>query len=600
LFGWAFSYAQQTGIVANMARTFGPHLRDIPFLKEAPSHVLKSIERECAWFCIAAGEILIEEDSSPSGLYFVLSGSLGAFRKTPDGRSEFLGHIRAGEPVGEMALLAGERHVNAVYAMRDTEVVRISRAGFLRLIHSSPETLERLTRIILIRLRQNKKPLGRNQPKVFALIATSPTIDLRIRSEAIAKALERSGRSVAIVGSEAGEQPMAFFDELEAKNDIVLITAVVGDTLWFRQTMRQADRLWILARGDARPSVPLLPEDTSPARMFRLVDVIVLHHGAERRASRPSEWRAAADATRVFQWSGVEGPDCERLARVISGESVGLVLAGGGARAYAHIGVIRAMREFSMPIDFIGGASMGAVIAACVAKGWSQEEMEDRIRQAFVSSDPLGDYNLPVVGLVKGVRVRERLKHHFGEDDIEDLTLPFYAVSTNLTDGTLRIHQSGLLREALRASISLPGILPPVVLGGKVLVDGAVLNNFPVDVMRELQRGYVIGCDVAQDQALDPHDFIDPPGFFSWVARHGMSSAPPIASLLMRSATVSVDHKRGRDNTDLLILPEMPNIDLRDWKSYDQAIEAGYRAAKAVLLTANDEVSHHIKRKPAL
>jgi len=111
-----------------------------------------------------------------------------------------------------------------------------------------------------------------------------------------------------------------------------------------------------------------------------------------------------------------------------------------------------------------------------------------------------------------------------------------------------------------------------------------VLNNFPADVMREFQRGFVVGCDVARaPEGLDASEFVNPPGFFGWVAKHGFSTAPPIAGLLMRSATVSVNPNAGRELVDVLILPELKDVELRDWKAYDQAVEAGYQAAMTAL-----------------
>jgi len=260
------------------------------------------------------------------------------------------------------------------------------------------------------------------------------------------------------------------------------------------------------------------------------------------------------------------------------------VLSGGGARAYAHIGVVRALREANIPIDQIGGTSMGAIVAGCLAMGWDDDEIEMRIRKSFVESNPLGDYVLPVVSLSRGRRVDDRLQEHFGETLIEDLHTPFFCVSTNLVAGAPRVHKAGSLRRALRASISLPGILPPVVDGDHgLLVDGAVLKNFPVDVMRALHRGAIIGVDVARRGSINPKDFIEPPDFFAWVAQHGLQSPPPIASLLMRAATISVDPWQGRERTDLLVTPEMPDVDLRDWKRFDEAVAAGYEAAVAAL-----------------
>jgi NTE family protein len=317
------------------------------------------------------------------------------------------------------------------------------------------------------------------------------------------------------------------------------------------------------------------------------VDVLLIHPGTERRAARPQEWLDAAGANRLFHWYGDSQADAMRLARVMTGRSVGIVLSGGGARAYSHIGAVRAIREAGIPIDFAGGASMGAVIAACVAMGWSDTEIDWRIRKAFVESNPLGDYTLPVVGMVRGKRVNARLEEHFAETEIGDLKIPFYALSTNLTSGRVHVHRSGHLRTALRATISLPGILPPVVDGENILVDGAVLNNFPVEIMRELHQGFVIGSDVSgQPEGLNREEFVRPLNFWQWVARNGFSSPPPIAGLLMRAATVRNDPAYGRDMTDVMILPELPGIELRDWSAYDAAVEAGYVAARAALETS--------------
>ena len=574
-------------------------LSDIPFLKDVPARALRAAERDAKWFSLPGGWPLFTEGDTADAIYFVRTGSLGAFRQAPDGRSEFIGHIRSGEPVGEMAMMAGEPHNNSVFAMRDSEILKLSRPAFMRLMKAEPDLMERLTRVILIRLRQARRRNNtRAEPKVFALAAASPTIDLALRARAIANCLVQMGLKAVIVGEEAVDRPTTYFDALEAENDIVILTTTIGDSRWFRLAFRQADRIWVLGRSDARPSTPLMPADPSPARQFRLVDVVIIHHGRTRQRCQPERWREAADAARIFNWDDLDPDDTERLARIMAGRSVGVVLSGGGARAYAHIGLVRAMRERNVPMDFIGGSSMGAVVAACVAMGWDDDEIDRRIRAGFVTTNPLGDFRLPVVSLVKGRRVDRRLKEHFGDVVIGDMELPFFAVSTNLTEGAFRVHVSGSLRNALRASIALPGILPPVVENGHVLVDGAVLNNFPVDVMRDLHRGYIIGCDVARTPSgLQPEPFDNPPNFAGWVSRHGFRSAPPIGSLLMRAATVSVNPNQGRELTDLLILPELPEIDLRDWKAYDEAVEEGYRLTMDALDEARGGLARLVKAR---
>lgn len=579
-----------------MRTDFTPDLKTIPLLKDVSQRAMRSAGKEARWFSLPAGQPLFLAGELADSIYFVVSGSLGAFGPS----SEFIGHIRPGEPVGEMALFLGgvdhngdglpddKPHTGSVYALRDSEVVALSRAGWNKLVKSEPELLEGMIRIILRRLGRSGQRDAATVPKVYTLLATSPTIDLRLRARSLRDALMKFGQKVAIIDEIQGhDKPAAFFDDLEQNNNTVILIAAIGDTPWFKLATRQADRIWVLARGDARPSVPLMPEDTSPAQRLKLVDVLLIHPGTERRAAGPQEWLAAAGANRLFHWFGDDEKDAMRLARIMAGRSVGIVLSGGGARAYSHIGAIRAIREIGIPIDFAGGASMGAVIAACIAMGWDDNEIEWRIRKAFVETNPLGDYNLPVVGMVKGKRVNTRLAEHFGDVEIGDLHIPFYALSTNLTSGKVYTHRSGILRQALRATISLPGILPPVVDGDDILVDGAVLNNFPVEIMRDLHQGFVIGSDVSgQPEGLDREEFVRPLNFWQWVARNGFSAPPPIAGLLMRAATVRNDPKLGHDRADVIILPDLPGIDLRDWKAYDAAVEAGYAAAKAALKTS--------------
>jgi NTE family protein len=215
--------------------------------------------------------------------------------------------------------------------------------------------------------------------------------------------------------------------------------------------------------------------------------------------------------------------------------------------------------------------------------GWDDEEIEARVRDAFVSSNPLGDHVMPVVALTRGQRVEERLKRHFGDMLIEDLETPFFCTSSEMTRGVTRVHRRGLLRQALRASISLPGILPPVVAEGELLVDGAVMNNFPTDLMNSLHRGVTIGIDVAREGTISPHLFEDPPGFLSWVWRHGFRSAPPIVSLLMRAATSRQEPRPKDSPADILVMPPVAGVQLRDWKSYDLAVIDGYAATLGAL-----------------
>jgi NTE family protein len=567
------------------------NLSFLPFLNRVEKTALHAVEDEVEWFCLPAGKMLFRENDDADAFYLVRSGALAAFRNGALGRPDLIGYIRAGEPVGEMSLLDETPHSASVYALRDSELVRLPKASFDRLTRKHPSLMRELARMMLARLRGHERHSG-SEPKVFALISTSPAIDLDFRAGELKESLARLGRSAVICDEECADWSGQRLDALENDYDIVLLTARMGDPAWARRAMGRADRMWLFARADARPSTPLLPDDPSPAAKLKLLDVVLLHFGGVTAASRPKEWTEAADAARLFHWrQDHHAADSDRLARTLCGKSVGLVLSGGGSRAYAHVGAIRALREAGMPIDFIGGASMGSIIAAGVGMGWDDDELQARIHEAFVASSPLDDWSLPVVSLAKGKKVDRRLKRYFGEMDIADLDRPFFCLSSNLATGRTFVHRSGLLRQALRASIAIPGLLPPVVMEGQILVDGAVFTNFPARELQAFHRGAVVGVDVTRAQGLDPADFIDPPNFLGWVRKNGLHKPPPIASLLMRAATVGVaDHRDlGREAADFLILPET-DVDMREWENFDEVVEAGYEAAQGMLAGAGESI----------
>lgn len=557
------------------------NLSFLGFFDDVGKATLKAVGHEVEWFCLPAGHMLFAEGEPSDAFYLLRSGALAAFRDGAMGRPNLLGYIRDGEPVGEMSMLEERPHSASVYAMRDSEIVRLPTASFERLADKHPSLMRELSKMMLRRLRSGPQRDG-SEPRVFALVSCSPTIDLDYRAKELQTALARIGVTCAIVGDEAADWQGPKLDAFERDHHVVLLAAKLGDGNWARRAMGRADRVWLLARGDARPSTPLLPDDPSPAARLKLLDVVLVHDGGKSPASRPQEWADAAEAARVFHWRQERNDDLARLARTLAGKSVGLVLSGGGARAYAHIGAIDAFRKAGMEFDFIGGASMGAIIAAGVALEWSQEELVERVSAAFVASNPLGDWQLPVISLSRGRRVDERLEEHFGDVEISDMSRPFFCVSSNLSNGRPFIHRRGRLRDALRASIAIPGILPPVINGENVLVDGAVFTNFPSEQMKAFHRGVSAGSDVTRAKGVNPSDFRNPPGFFGWVRQNGLNELPPIASLLMRSATAGVmvgQHQAFREAVDLLVLPET-ETDLRQWKLFEDTVDSGRRAAE--------------------
>lgn len=556
---------------------------------------------EATWFSLPGGQTLYAAGEPADQLYFVHAGRLGAFRREDGHEPQFLGVIRPGEPAGEMALIAGAPHSADVVALRDSEIFSLPREVFFEACEADASVMTELARLMILRTRQAARRGSMGEPSVFGFTPLGQPGPLRPQVERIAAEIARLGYSVTTVGIEAAGAPTEWFSDVERAHDFVLYVAETADLGWRHAVSRQVDRLFRVGRGDRKPPRPAAhaPPD-APLQAQQLVDLILLHPPTTLAPSGSEAWMDAADPARIFHLRRDHEGDLQRIARVLTGQSVGLVLSGGGARAYAHIGAIRALRERGVPIDFVGGVSMGAIVAAGVAMGWDDAEMDRRIREAFVESSPLDDIALPLLAMTRGEKVSDRLAHHFGETQIADLWLPFFCLSSNLTTGAYHMHRRGLLRRALRASIALPGVMPPATEHNNVLVDGAVLKNFPADVMRAGQLGPIIGVDVTTGRSITADDVARPSSVWRWFWSGQWRRGPPIVSLLMRAATVSTgrDHAAAREATDVLVLPDVARVEIRDFGAYDPAVAAGYRATIEALDRLETPVQD-LRRRPS-
>ena len=555
---------------------------------------------EAAWFSLPGGRVLFHSGEDPDRLYFLVAGRLGVVQRPEGQEMRFLGVIRPGEPAGEMAMIAGTPHTATVLALRDSELMSLPRKAFLGAIQKDPQVMAELAHLMILRARHTGPGSG-SEPAVFGFTALSPKVKARDLVEALEMEIANLGYSVACAGAEVQNAPTEWFSNLEETHDIVLYAAEDGELAWKAIVGRQVDRLFGVGRGVDDPPAKVELCASPPLIEQQLIDLILMQRQDCALPKGSEAWLKAAPANRLLHLKEDSRRDLARLARTLVGQSLGLVLSGGGARAYAHIGVIKALHETDIPIDFIGGASMGAIIAAGVAMGWSDEELDWRIRKAFVESSPLGDATFPMVAMTRGGKVKERLEEHFGEVEIPNLWLPYFCVSSDLTAGEYHLHRRGGLARALQASVALPGILPPVIDGEHVLVDGAITKNFPTDIMRSMHLGPILGVDVAEARGLTAEDVKPPASIWKWLASGEWRRGPPIVSILMRTATVSTGHEQAaaRDYVDVFIAPEIGPIEIRDWKAYEPAVEAGYRSTIEALAKLDKPILE-LRRRPTL
>jgi NTE family protein len=555
-------------------------LSRLSVLADLDREAIEAIAAEVEWLSLPGGATLFEAEEPADAMYFVLSGCLGAFAADRPQRGRLLGRIIAGETVGEIGLITGRPRSARVIALRDSELVRLSDAAFQRVFLVRPQAMLRLARLTAQRLESSgtASPERVPGPRSFAILPQSLEADVTGFATELVAALRRLGRAELVWSVRGADHTSQWFHRIENANDYVVYVADPGATPWSRLCVRQADALVLVARAEAEAAAWEVLEGVRETALAPPRTELVLLHDERIERGAAARWLRVLPG--VPHHHVVGAADVARVARLLTGTAVGLVLSGGGARGFAHIGVVQALRELAVPIDLVGGTSMGGIMGAAVASGWTTEEMVERFRRSFVLTNPLRDYTLPVVSLVSGRKVSQLLHQAFGEDAIEDLPLPFFCVSSNLTTGYPAVHRSGLVWRWLRASVAIPGVLPPVLAGGEVFVDGGATNNLPVDVMRELGRGPIIACDVGADRAFTAHsEDLDVPPLWKLMAwMRGARRRPNIFQILWRagmvnSAMLTYMH---REQTDLLLHPPLEMVDMLNWKAFDTAMASGH------------------------
>ena len=333
-------------------------------------------------------------------------------------------------------------------------------------------------------------------------------------------------------------------------------------------------------------------------------EILVLLH--PRQTKNPRGTRAWLDRREVAGHHHIRpdvDADMARLARIESHTAVGLVFAGGGARGLAHLGVYRALQERGVDVDYVGGTSIGAIMGALVATNVAVPDATRIARKSF-STNPTGDFNvLPLLSLIKGRRLRRVIDRALGDlvgfgADIEDLWKNYYCVASNYSQARETLIRRGSLAKALRASIAIPGALPPVVHEGDLLCDGGTFNNFPVDVMQHMRGvGTVIGVDlgVLRTRRFETDEV---PGTWA-LLRDRMRPYPKrrykFPSLLSYLMNVQILYSTSRQAgkrklTDVYFNPPLERVGMLQWDRFDEIVEQGHAHGVAVL----DELAPHV------
>ncbi len=549
------------GITGETAAEATAALRRV--LGDVAEETLSEIVRELRLLQLDRGQILYRQGDEASGLHIVLTGRLEV-RVASDQGERLVGHIDRGQTVGEIGLFLGAEggaRSATVRVLRDATLGFLSREAFESIVARHPSASDHLARFIVNRLIDSQKRGRPSSPTVrnIVLVPLSADVAMREFAERLQIAFLRHGRTALLTEARARSrfaeglipghpsrlQLDNYFDQLERDHDFVLLLCGPEPTPWTAKCLAHGDRVvFVSPRGcdteQARAALARFDAvltEPKPSRMF-----VTLH---PRRDEAPRGTGALLQALNAeshlhVALEGNEGVN--RLSRILTGRAVTLVLGGGGARGFAHLGVLRALREAGVPVDAVGGTSFGALVAGNIARGLADNQILDEFKQAFADEHPMDDYTLPVLSLVRGEKMTRSLRHFLGETEIEDLWLPFFAVSSNLSRNLEKVHRTGPLWRALRATMSLPAIFPPVIEDGDLLVDGGILNNLPLDVMRRAVPGRAIAVDLS---ALNDYhyDIETLPSAWEYLRRkvfggRHQAAVPVLHSVVMRATTL--------------------------------------------------------------
>lgn len=550
-------------------------LRGVPVLADLSNELLAELAGQLSTRHVPAGTWIMHEGEAADSVFIIAGGRVEIIDEGPP--EALVRVLRRGDVLGELALLRRGTRSASARARRDVELLELGRQRFEELIENVPGFALGLTRVLGAQLAASRAPIVAGPPpRSIAVVA----IDRGADAGELARQLTASLRThtSAELLSEGNAESLA-----RAEASVERLVLEVGASLqddWSQLALSEADL--ILAVGSGR-GVAL---EGSEAFALRGCELLVFGRGLSRPALdqlRPRSWQVVARAAD-------RGAAVESLARRLAGRSLGLVLSGGGARAFAHLGVLAELRAAGLRFDRVAGVSLGSLVAASAAIGMDFDEAYAAFEHGFVSRNPSGDFSIPAYSLIRGGRTRRLLAERFGERLIEELPLRFFCVSCDLISRETVVHSSGRVVDAVYPSLAIPGVFPPVATSdGRLLVDGGVLDNLPVATMARKGEGPVVAVDVTG--RMGPVKSRARSGLARWAGptrRLLTGSERPIPHLgetVVRSVTVgSIDTvAAARMHADLVISPRVEGTGLVDWKALPRVVELGRQAAREAL-----------------
>lgn len=547
----------------------------------------REFEANLATRFLAGGKTLCREGDEPDGLAIVTRGRLAVLGD--DGHT--IEVLARGDVFGEIGALSGRPRTRTVIAARDTELKAITQDQFELLIAEHPDIGRALTRLVVTRLTRPQTGASSTRvPSTLTLLRADESIDPKPLIAAFERLADRTSIITAddLVGHSDSER-LERLDRRERDHDLTILDAgVVGaDGPWMQWCTRQADDVMVLVPAGSGPNrFPAIhPYVASLHERRCIAELVVVNRAAAEFPIDASTWRSAVEPDRLHHLRDGDDGSADRVARLVLGRGIGLALSGGGAKGLAHIGAWRAINELGIEIDAVSGVSFGALMAAGIALDYSADELHDMVTERLIEKRSIFDVTLPVVSVLRGAGVSEELKDVGNGRTFDQVWRPFLCSSCDLSSGTLVDHDRGPLWKAVRASLSIPGVFPPIRDGERLLVDGAVLDNLPINSIRNAHPSpmKVIAVDVGKDSGLTAGRTPEDGAVSGWsqlrrrILRRPSSGVPNMGQIMMRVVELAGTDSGGV--ADTYIRPDLSGLGIGDLSEMKAFEEAGYEAA---------------------
>ncbi|AUH72023.1 patatin-like phospholipase family protein [Legionella sainthelensi] len=547
--------------------------------------------------------LLIKKGDFTNDLYILIKGRL--FYQVTDAEDNvtYQGEMNEGSIIGEMSLLSDLPRSANVYTLRDSIILKLSKNNFLKLSKTYPELLNKITQFTIQRLTNSLQgvppPTSRN--KSIAIIPIKPIPDFEFQLQDIIfrhsygeKILLLTSRCLEIqknfldADGNMSNEGILWINQQEKEFSFIFYLADETLTNWTKFCIRQADSLAFLAIAEEHDFELSEVEHyiIESQHHFAKRSILLILHNTATRPNNTQNWLQQRSVNAHYHLRKNTTAGISRMMRIFTDNTISLVLSGGGARGLAHIGVYRLLEERGIPVDYIAGTSMGAMLAATFAMGYTSNEIFDLVEEYLIKGAKI-DFTFPYIAIAAGKRAADNLMRLYGEKtQIEDLWLNYFCVSTDLISQNSYVHDRGLLWESIRSSISLPFIYPPVAFNDKLLIDGGVLNNMPIDVMRRYSNSSkIIASNISSKHSFQPTPL--PYSLSGWKLLYnkflGRKTLPiSLGELVLQLLTISSQQNTDRvmSMADYGISLKVEQFGILDFKKYKEITDAGYQQAK--------------------